>query len=144
MSDYIIINGDMAVFQPSFGAATVVVLPGTILGTSESKLNGSALCVDGDESSVSVPGCAYIAGQYTIPGTGTLKIDSLGQDQLTSKMKSGGKAILLKGSNFTAKFEVQVKATYINQSSGATISDSASSYSGQGSLISTNVKFKGS
>lgn len=144
MSDYILIDGDMATFMPSFGAATVVVQPGTITASGEATLSGSKVCIEGDESSVEVPGCMYMTPVYSIPGTGTLKIDSLGGDQVASHTKSADTAVLLKGSTFQAKFEVQSPAQQPPPGPGSPIPDSMTSYSGgSGSFVTTNTKFKG-
>ena len=69
------------------------------------------MCVDGDEKKVEVAGCSYyMTPQYPIPGTGTLKIAALAGNQKATKTSTGGKAVLLKGGNFTASFEVQSPA----------------------------------
>src|SRR4051812_5362165 len=100
MPDFLIMQGDLAIFIPSFGAAVVVVQPGTMQGTGQTTHTGKKICVEGDESKVMVPGCMYMTPQYSIPGVGTLKIESLAGDQLTKKTKSAGKAIIIKGSMF--------------------------------------------
>ncbi len=141
MPDYILIDGDMAMFLPSFGAATVVVQPGTLTASGTGTRSRKKLCVDGDEANVSVPGCTYTASPYTIPGTGTLKIDALGGDQVARKTQTGGKKVLLVGSTFTAKFEVQSAAKVTVN--GVTTQDTAPSYTGSGSFVTTNTKFRG-
>lgn len=143
MSDYILIDTDKANFDPSFGAATVVVRPGDVQGSGPATLAGKNFCVEGDESSVSVSGCMYMTPQYSIPGTGTLSIDSLAGDQTAQKTKTGGKAVLLKGSSFNAKFEVQSPAQQPPPGPGSPIPDSTPQYSGTGSFITTNSKLKG-
>ena len=75
MEDWILVDGDTVLFVPSFGVATVVVQPGTLKGSGPSTYAGKKACVDGDEGDVSVPGCMYTTPQYSIPGSGTLKID---------------------------------------------------------------------
>ena len=142
MSDFIIIDGDTAMFLPAFGAAVVVVQPGTITGSGPATHDGTSLCVEGDESSVSVPGCMYMTPQYSIPGTGTLSIDSLASDQVATKTKTGDTALLLKGSQFNAKFEVQSPAQQPPPGTSPPIPDATPSYSGNGMFITTNVKFK--
>ena len=141
MPDFILIDGDMVTFLPAFGAAIVVVQPGTLAGSGPATIGGKKVCVDGDETKVSVPGCQYIAGAFVVPGTGTLTIASLGGDQKGTKTNSGGKAVLLKGSQFTAQFEVQSPA---KQPPTANTPDSTPKYSGNGSFVTTNTKFKGS
>lgn len=143
MTDFILIDGDQAIFMPNFGAAIVVVQPGSITGSGPATLDGKNLCVEGDEDSVSVPGCTYMTPQYSIPGTGTLSIDSLAGDQTAQKTNTGDKAVLLKGSNFTAKFEVQSPAQQPPPGPGSPIPDSMTSYSGSGSFITTNTKYQG-
>lgn len=142
MSDFVLLDGDMAMFIPAFGAAIVVVRPGTLAGSGPMKSGGKAVCVDGDESSVSVPGCVYMTPQYSIPGTGTLSISALGGDQLVGKTETGGMALMLKGSTFTAKFAVQGPAMQPPPGPGPPIPDSTSEYSGSGSFVSTNAVFK--
>ena len=144
MSDLILIEGDKANFLPNFGQAVVAVQPGELAGSGPATLNGKKLCVDGDEKDVSVPGCTYITPQYSIPGTGTLKIAALADDQIAEKTNTGGKAVLLKGSTFTAKFEVQSPAKQPPPGPGSPIPDATSEYSGSGSFITTNSKLRGS
>ncbi len=141
MSDTILIDGDMVMFLPAFGAAMVVVQPGTLEGSGPATLNGTPVCVEGDEQNVEVPGCMYIAGQYSIPGTGTLKIDALGDDQVAEKTFTGGVPVMLVGSQFEAKFEVQSPAQQPPPGPGSPIPDSTTEYAGQGNFISTNIKF---
>lgn len=144
MPDFILIEDDIANFMPNFGQAIVVVQPGTLKGSGPATLNGKKICVDGDEKNVSVPGCTYMTPQYSIPGVGTLKIEALAGDQKAKKTNTGGKAMLLKGSNFTAKFEVQTPAQQPPPGPGSPIPDSTPQYSGSGMFITTNVKFQGS
>ncbi len=141
MSDYTMIDGDTVQFLPNFGAAIVVVQPGTLQGSGPATLEGKALCVEGDEQNVSVPGCMYITPQYSIPGTGTLSIDSLADDQLARKTQTGGTPLVLKGGQFNAKFEVQSPAQ--QPTPGGPVPDASPSYSGNGMFITSNAKFKG-
>lgn len=144
MSDHILIDGDMVQFLPSFGAATVVVRPGTIRGSGPSTFKGKKVCVEGDEDSVQVQGCMYISGAFSIPGTGTLKIDRLASNQQAGHTRSGGKKMLLKGATFQAKFEVQSPAQQPTPS-GSTVPDPMNQYmGGQGQFITTNTTYKGS
>jgi len=142
VSDYVIIDGDTAMFIPSFGAAIVVVQLGQISGSGPAGFTGSPLCIEGDESSVEVPGCVYMTPQYSIPGSGTLKIDSLASDQVAQKSTTGETALILKGGDFNAKFEVQSPAQQPPPGLGSPIPDSTPSYSGNGSFITSNAKYK--
>lgn len=139
MGDYALIDGDIANFLPAFGAAVVVVQPGTLTGSGPTTLGGKPLCVDGDESSVEVPGCMYMTPQYSIPGTGTLKISALAGDQVATHTNSDGTPLMLKGGMFTAKFEVQSPAQQPPPGPGPPIPDSSPSYSGNGMFNTTNV-----
>ena len=144
MGDFILLDGDQANFLPVFGAATVVVQPGNLPGSGLATLSGKKLCVDGDEKNVTVPGCSYMTPQYTIPGVGTLKISALGGDQIAHKTQTGGKHVLLKGSMFTAAFEVQSPAQQPPPGPGAPVPDAMLKYLGQGMFMSSNSKFQGS
>ena len=143
MPDFILIDGDLVNFMPNFGAAVVVVQPGQFTASGPATIGGKKICVDGDERDVSVPGCSYIAPPFVIPGTGTLKIAALAGDQKAKKTQTGGKLVLLKGSTFTAKFEVQNPAQQPSPS-GAPVPDAAPQYSGSGTFSTTNTKFQGS
>ncbi len=142
MSDFILIDGDIAMFIPAFGAAVVVVQPGTLTASGPATVNGKKMCIDGDESSVEVPGCMYISGGFVIPGTGTLKISALAGNQVAKHTNTGGTAVMLKGAQFTAKFEVQSPAQQ-PAPPGPPVPDAAPSYTGNGLFITTNVKVTG-
>ena len=139
MSDYVLIDGDQAVFQPTFGPATVAVRPGKLTGSGPAEVNDKKMCIDGDEKQLSVPGCSYFTPLYSIPGVGTLKIDTLAANQKAKYNQTGGKAVLLKGGNFTAKFEVQTPAM---QAPPTSTPDTMTAYSGQGSFITKNTIYQ--
>ena len=143
MADYVLIDGDTAVFMPTFGAATVVVQPGTLSGTGDGTVGGKKMCIEGDEGSVSVPGCTYLTPQYSIPGVGTLEIDSLAGDQTATKTNTSGTAVLLVGGSFTAKLTVSSPAMQPPPGPGSPIPDSTTEYSGQGQFVTTNTLFRG-
>jgi Contractile injection system spike tip protein len=143
MSDLILIEGDKAMFLPTFGPAIVVVKPGDLKASGPATVNGKKVCVDGDETKVSVPGCVYMTPQYSIPGTGTLKISALAGNQKAKKTKSGNKPVLLKGERFSAKFEVQNPAKQPPPGPGSPIPDPTPQYSGTGMFVSMNIKFTG-
>ena len=143
MSDLLLLDGDMVLFMPGFTPAVVMVKPGQLAGSGPATVGGKAVCVDGDEKDVSVPDCMYMTPQYSIPGTGTLKISTLGADQTARQTKTGGKAVLLKGGSFIAKFEVQSPAQQPPPGPGSPIPDATPSYSGSGQFIASNVTVKG-
>ncbi|WPV01750.1 hypothetical protein SNE26_08195 [Mucilaginibacter sp. cycad4] len=139
MIDIIITDGDNALFMPVFGTAVVAVRPGKIMASGKTTVNGKKVCLAGDEKKVEVPGCVYVTPQFVIPGTGTLKIAALDASQLSKIAKDSGKYIILKGSVFTAKFEVQSPAKDLAVPPKP---DPLSQYSGSGNFISTNIKVK--
>jgi len=143
MADIILIEGDQVMFLPTFGPATVVVKPGKLEGSGPATINGKKVCVEGDEGKVEVPGCIYMTPQYSIPGSGTLKIDSLAGNQTASKTATGGKPVLLKGGNFTAKFKVDSQAKQPPPGPGSPVPDATPEYSGNGMFIPTNTKVMG-
>ncbi|MEZ4731474.1 MAG: hypothetical protein R3E79_30520 [Caldilineaceae bacterium] len=141
--DFILLEGDKANFMPNFGPAVVVVQPGDLKASGPATLNGKKVCVDGDETKVAVAGCTYMTPQYSIPGTGTLKIAALAPNQKAQKTQSGGKPVLLKGGTFTAKFEVQNPAKQPPPGPGSPIPGATPQYMGSGAFITTNTKFCG-
>jgi hypothetical protein len=143
MADFILITGDKAMFNPAFGAAIVVVQPGNLVGTGKNNIGGKPTGVQGDEKKVIVPGCTYMTPQYSIQGVGTLMIESLGGDQIAKKTKSGGKAVLLKGSTFIAKFQVMVPAQQPPPGPGPPIPYATPQYIGTGNFVTTNMTVKG-
>ena len=143
MGDFVLVDGDIVNFLPNFGPAVVVVQPGSLKGSGPATLNGKKICVDGDEQDVSVPGVTYMTPQYSIPGTGTLKIAALAGDQKAQKTQTGGKPVLLKGGQFTAKFEVQSPAQQPPPGPGSPLPDATPQYSGQGMFVTTNMRFRG-
>ncbi len=144
MPDYIILEGDKAIFHPSFGPATVVVQPGDMKGSGVDTVVGKKMCVVGDERHVAITCCSYMTPQYSIPGMGTLRIEQLGSDQKAQQTKSDGKAVILKGGNFTAVFEVQHPALQPLPGEEAPIADPVPSYTGSGKFMTTNNTAMGS
>ena len=142
MLDYVLIDGDLALFLPTFGVATVVVRPGQMKGSGPGTWNGKNWCVDGDEKQLAVPGCPYFTPVYSIPGVGTLKIAALSANQKAKDTQSNGKAVLLKGGQFTAKFEVQAPAQQPPPAPGPPIPDSMQTYSGLGSFTTFNTNYQ--
>ncbi len=140
MADYILITDDIALYDTAFTPATVLsVQPGILVGTGTSKVSGKPVCVDGDEKTATLFGCAYKTEAFPIMGAGTLEIISLGGDQKALETKSNGKPVLLKGSTFKAKFTVTKKA----QSADGLLNDPVPSYLGQGRFETANFRVKG-
>lgn len=144
MSDYILITGDLAIFDVnSFIGLTFIPPPPpfVISGNGKMKVNGQNICVEGDESKIQIP-CAYNTQSCPQPGAGVLTIESLNSNQKAQKNKSGGKPVLLKGSKFNAKFTVNSPA--MNPPAGTPDPLAAQGYKGQGEFNTNNIKVKGS
>jgi len=135
MGDAIVLDGDQATFVPAFGPAVVAVRPGKITGSGTATAMGKAICIAGDEASVSVPGCAYVIGAF-VGGTGTLTIQTLAPDQL-ARQTGNGKPPILKGAQFIARFAV-VKPAEMPTPAGPQ-ADPVTSYVGQGSFNTANT-----
>jgi len=90
-----------------------------------------------------VPGCSYISPPNVTPGTGTLSIQSLAVNQKATRVKSREKAVLLKGSTFTAEFQVILPAQIPPTPVSPAIPDPIPVYIGTGFFTTTNIKVKG-
>jgi hypothetical protein len=134
--DYVLIDGDQVLFQPTFGPAVVIVVPGSLRASGPATVNGKKICVVGDESSVAVHGCVYLSGVYSIPGSGCLEIAALASDQTARTSKTGGQKLLLVGRSFTARFKVEAPAQQPTPS--GPIPDSMVEYTGEGRFLTTN------
>jgi hypothetical protein len=133
--DFALLTGDQAMYATSFPPATVIASPGILSGSGQATVGGVTVCVAGDEASAMVPSAAYFTASFPIPGTGMLRITSLGSDQTAQKATSGGRAVLLAGSRFEAELQVLAPAT---NPSG--VPDPVTQYSGSGSFMTTNTK----
>ena len=142
MGDKVLTDGDTVVFLPAFSSAIVVVQPGRIPGSGPAAIGGKKICVDGDEARVSVPGCMYMTPSHPIPGVGTLKIATLAANQKARTTRTGGKPVLLKGSLFTARFEVQTPAQQPTPT--GPVPDATPQYSGQGQFMPINQQVSAS
>lgn len=144
MSKLILIDGDQVTFLPAFGTAVVTVQPGKLTASGPATLGGKKLCVEGDEASVEVAGCPYVMPPlYTVPGTGTLKIKKLGDDQVATRTRSGGAPVMLQGTQFEAVFEVQSGAQQPPPGGPPPPPDQTKQYSGFGFFTPANTKFTG-
>lgn len=136
--DNYIVSGDTVVFLPAFGSAIITPIPGTITGSAtKTTVTGKPVCLEGDEKKVSVPGVAYINAAYGIPGVGTLTIERLNGDQTSKKTTIEGKAPILMGTTFTAKFTVNTPAQM--PTPGGPVPDSVPMFTGQGMFTPTNM-----
>ena len=143
MLDFILLDGDKAVFVPAFGVAMVVVKDGVLAGQGGATLAGTKVCIDGDEMQLKVEGCDYaVPAMGLVDGKGTLKILALGPDQRASKTHSNHKPVLLKGSVFQAQFSV-TKPAQTPPGVIPPLADAIPLHVGTGSFKTENRKFKG-
>jgi hypothetical protein len=138
--EQIVRSGDQVQFLPNFGAAILLAPAMTTITGSASTVSvaGMTACVDGDEKSVTLPGIPYMSGSFVTPGTCTLTIQSLGSDQKSMKTKIAGKAVILKGTMFTAKMTVMSPAMQPNPPAPP-VPDPVATGMGQGMFITTNM-----
>lgn len=137
--DKIITSGDQVAFLPLFKGIIVAVKPGIIKGSGKTKINGKNVCVKGDETKVKIEGCAYVKVPF-LNGVGTLTIQELTSDQVAKNCTSTKKPMILKGSNFKAKFTVEIPA--VNPSNGQPEHKKNDAFEGKGYFLSTNTKIK--
>ena len=104
MSDFVIVDGDK--LTVNFGATVIVKAqqPQPVTGSSpDFFVKSSAACRPGDEIPLSLKGLLdYTEPAYPTPGKGTLTVSP----KTTTVLKNGGLALLLKGAQFGATFQV--------------------------------------
>jgi hypothetical protein len=136
--DTILKTGDVVTFDTTFGDATIVASPGSLSGSGKFNIGGSAVCIEGDEASVTAT-CTYlVSSKGYAGGTGTLSISQLADDQVSTKVKSSETGVMLVGSEFEATCTVVTPAF---SNSGA---DENTSYDGTGTFTSTNTSVNAS
>jgi hypothetical protein len=143
MLDFILTTGDKAIFNPNFAEAIVVVRPGSLTGTGRATINKKTICVVGDEKKVTVPDCPYTSPPFVTPGVGILSIQSLASNQKAQKVKSIGKAVLLKGTAFIARFKVITPAEIPPTPVSPPEPDPMRFYPGTGYFTTTNTTTRG-
>jgi hypothetical protein len=136
--DTMIVDGDM--IQITINPPTVVpqlIAPVALVASGFTKVSDKAVCIEGDELPPSLKSpLQYMSPPYVIPGMGKISV-TLKSANKTSVATDNDKKMLLKGSTFDAKFEVQSPAQ--QPSPGGPIPDSSTSYSGTAQFISTNT-----
>lgn len=136
--DFVLIDSDEVIFMPGFSPATVVTRPGYIKASGGKSVQGRKVCVEGDETTVTVEACLYTSGVFTVAGMGTLKIQALTADQKATQKRSNGANVLLRGAQFEAVFEVTQPAITPDGSS----SDPVKQYPGKGIFKTNNTKLR--
>jgi hypothetical protein len=100
-------------------------------------VNGKRACVKGDEKSVTV-NAMYIAGAYSVPGQGTVTIETLGADQTAPNIK-GTDPVIIKGTQFTAKFKVSPGGG-AKTTSSPPVQDTTPEYLGTGQFVPVTAR----
>lgn len=138
--DQLIRTGDQVQFMPNFGAAILLAPAITVISGSAATVMAakSVVCVEGDEKMVTLPGIPYMSGSFVTPGVCMLTIQSLAADQTSKKTKAVGKAVILKGTMFTAKMQV-VSPAMMPAPPGPPVPDPVLTNMGQGMFITTNM-----
>jgi hypothetical protein len=106
----VLVTGDMLqITMPMMGTAIMpmAAAPVPLVGSSSKTLvGGKPACLEGDELppplQSSMP---YMSPPFVTPGTGTFSLILLPTNK-SSMLKESGKAVLLKGTVFQAKFQV--------------------------------------
>lgn len=128
---YCVITNDKAIFDSSAGIATITVSPTTITGTGLFSINDNAVCIAGDENSISATG-TYITSVYTVPGTISAKV-SLSSIQYSTILKSKILPVILAIGKFNVTYSVNSPAKNSNNT------DTTTSYSGTGYFQTFNT-----
>jgi hypothetical protein len=141
VGDYIMATGDM--IHVTMTPPTIVpqlMAPIPLTGTSTVvKVMGKPACLQGDELPPAIAGpMPYMAGPYSIPGVGTLKIMLL-PNNLTMASKNS-KPLLIKGSTFQVQFQVMTPA---QTPPPASTPDPMVMKPGTAQFITTNIVVKG-
>ncbi len=138
-ADYIITTGDF--IKITIDAPTTVftlIAPVPLQGSSaDMKVNQMPVCLEGDELPAMLTSPQpYISPPYVIPGTGMVSL-TLNSDNKTEDSSNGG-VILIKGTPFTAEFEVVSPA--MQPTPGGPVPDSSSKKSGSAEFITANAR----
>jgi hypothetical protein len=135
--DFIILNEDMIqiTIDPPAVCPTLMA-PVPLVASGSATVNDMPVCLVGDElpPALQAP-MAYTSGAFTIPGMGTVSVtlESANQTQVAT---DSGKAMLLKGQTFQAKFSVTVPAM---QPGAVPTPDPVATKSGTAQFITTNT-----
>ncbi|QIS23367.1 hypothetical protein [Nocardia terpenica] len=139
MGDFVIRTGDTLVVTIPGAVIPAIASPVPLAGSSNKmKVGHKPVCLEGDElpESLKIP-LAYTTPIHTIPGSGTLTLTPANK---TRKTKCEGKAILIKGGDFTAKFDASTNPA--KQPGSPPAPDPQPVKSGTVKFVTTNQKTK--
>ncbi|QIS23528.1 hypothetical protein [Nocardia terpenica] len=111
MGDFVIRTGDTLAVTIPDAVIPATASPVPLAGSSKKMtVEQMPVCLEGDELPESLQiSLVYTTSTHTIPGSGNLTL-TLTAANKTAKTKCEGKAILIKGGDFTAKFDVTTPA----------------------------------
>ena len=140
-ADFVIKTGDMikiTIFPPAI--VPPVMAPVPLMGTGVTvNVNQMAICLEGDElpPPLLVP-LPYTAPPFVTPGMGMLKVTITPMNK--TAMSKNGKAILIKGTPFTAEFNVIAPA--MQPTPAGPVPDPVAKKPGIAEFITTTVNVK--
>jgi hypothetical protein len=141
MPDFIIKTGDtVKVTIPPPAVIPMLEEPVPLTGSSENvTVTGVPACLLGDElpPEIAEP-LPYTAPPFEVPGTGTLTLTLLPDNQTVQT--TNGPVILIKGQQFTALFTVGVPATQVTPA--GPVPDPVLAKPGTAEFITTNTTVK--
>ncbi|MEO9140131.1 MAG: hypothetical protein ABI345_13825 [Jatrophihabitans sp.] len=141
MDDYIIKTGDMIqVTVPPPCVVPMLIPPIPLVGTSTSLMVATmAACLEGDETPPSLKApMPYLSPPFVTPGMVQATVQILPTNK-TMQTKNG-KAILLKGTTFTVKLQVQAPA--MQPTPAGPVPDPMPQYLATAQFITTNMMTK--
>ncbi|KAB8031903.1 hypothetical protein [Fluviispira multicolorata] len=129
----LLLSGDQFFFDSIQGAN--LLIPKAlffITGSGNSDVLKRKICVEGDESSVVLPGIPYNTSTHSIPGVLICKIKSLADDNISKKtFELNKKALMVGDGNVEVEYIVAVPAIQPNT---PPVPDIKPFYSGKGSF----------
>ncbi len=141
MAAPIVVADDTAEFaKDCFPGALTDPMSFTMQGTAKFKVGGKLACLAGDEKTV-VIACKYTTAAFTIPGAGTVTIQSLVPPQQSQVATSSSAAALLASGKFIAQLQVSAPASVVTPA-GVTQLDPVPLYTGTGEFKTNNKQAK--
>ncbi len=140
-ADFIIKTGDMiriTIFPPAVVPPLMSPIP--LIGTSTNMtVNNMPVCLEGDEiPPMLMAPLPYTSPPFVTPGTGTVSVTLTPMNK--TLLTDNGKAILIKGTPFTAEFQVMAPA--MQPTPAGPIPDPVAKKPGMAEFVTTNVTVK--
>lgn len=138
MEDFILRTGDMIqITIPPPAIVPMLMAPVPLVGSSTSLTVGRMpACLLGDELPAAISGpLPYTAPPFVTPGVGTVSVTLTPTNQ--TMLTQNGKAILIKGQQFIAKFTVSTPA--MQPTPAGPVPDPVLTKPGTAQFITTNI-----